>query len=153
MLYSYRSEYPRELPDRIRLSNGTTRTNKLTFTDQEIADAGYTKVSDYPEFDQKVYKVVWDHAENNWVVSVKTTEELSADTRKMWNQVRNIRDSKINEVEWRINRYTSHVRLNLTPIDNISDLDNYVQQLRDVTLQEDPYNIVWPSLNEVENGN
>lgn len=148
MLYSYQGEYPRELPDRIRLSNGTTRTNKLTFTEQEIADAGYTKVSDKPDFDQMLYKVVWDYEEKNWLVTVKSEEELQQDKENKWHEVRNIRDSKINEVEWKINRYNSHIRLSLEPIDNIVLIDTYIQELRDITLQEDPYNIVWPSLNE-----
>jgi hypothetical protein len=147
MLYSYKGEYPTQLPDRIRLSNGTTRTNKLTFTEQEIEDAGYIKVSDYPnDFDNKVYKVIWDYDHADWVVSVKSEEEIAQDIERKWQEIRFIRDEKIKEVEWQINRYNSHVRLELTLIDDINKLDTYIQALRDITTQEDPYNIVWPTL-------
>lgn len=37
------------LPWRIRLSDGTTRTDPSTFTEEMIADAGYTIAPDKPE--------------------------------------------------------------------------------------------------------
>lgn len=46
MLYSLNGQYPKPLPNRIRLSNGQTRT--ATFTQEEIADAGYIAVSSPP---------------------------------------------------------------------------------------------------------
>ena len=33
--------------------------------------------------------------------------------------------------------------------DSIESLDLYMQQLADITLQEDPYAIIWPVFNEV----
>ena len=76
MLYSYNGAYPTVLPDRIRLSNGTTRTNKSTFTAEEIADAGYVlvPVRDLP-YDVTRKKVAW--AGNNW-----TTEDITEDERQ-----------------------------------------------------------------------
>jgi hypothetical protein len=74
MLYSYNGAYPTVLPDRIRLSNGTTRTNKSTFTAEEIADAGYVlaPVRDLP-YDVTRKKVAWDG--NNWTIEDITEAE------------------------------------------------------------------------------
>ena len=47
--YTINRSYPKPLPHRIVLSDGTTRTDNTTFTSAEIADAGYTAVSDMPE--------------------------------------------------------------------------------------------------------
>lgn len=147
MLYSYKGEYPQQLPDRIRLSDGRTRTNKPTFTSEEIEAAGYIEVSDYPtEFDKRVYRVIWSSLDKNWLVSVKDQAEITQDTEQKWQEVRSVRDTKIKQVEWRVNRYHSSVRLGLIPVDNIDELDVYIQALRDITTQEDPYNIVWPIL-------
>ena len=53
----------------------------------------------------------------------------------------------IQNVEWRIMRYHSEVRLGITTTtDSISDLDTYIQGLRDITNQSDPSSITWPAL-------
>jgi len=48
MLYSLKGAYPAELPNRIRLSDGSTRTDVDNFTEKMIADAGYVTVSNPP---------------------------------------------------------------------------------------------------------
>ena len=94
MLYSYNGAYPTALPDRIRLSNGTTRTNKSTFTAEEIADAGYVlaPVRDLP-YDVTRKKVAWDG--NNW-----TTEDITeAEKQQVLLEKRKIvNDFIINEI-------------------------------------------------------
>ena len=52
----------------------------------------------------------------------------------------------IRAVDWRYHRYHRQVRLNVTPTDDIVELDTYIQALADVTAQSDPFNITWPSL-------
>ena len=71
-------------------------------------------------------------------------QELAVDMQ--WAQVRHIRDIKINEIEWRYNRYARLARLNLPQIDSITDLDSYVQALADITLQSSPNDVSWPTL-------
>lgn len=66
--------------------------------------------------------------------------------QRLWSEIRRIRDQKIKDVEWRYNRYARQVRLNVTPTDDISDLDTYIQALADITEQEDPTDITWPTL-------
>ena len=50
--------------------------------------------------------------------------------------------------EWKIYRYESEVRQGVTPTDDISKLDTYVQALRDVPQQdvESPWHVVWPTV-------
>jgi len=138
MLYSYKKQYPNELPNRIRLSDGSTRTDKSSFTEEEILDAGYILVEEPPIVSgDDVLR--WDG--DNWVVEVidETTKIARA-----WNKIRELRDGTIASVDWRVNRYFSEIRLGLETTDNIEELDKYIQELRNITNQEDPYNIVWP---------
>ena len=75
MLYSYKSQYPRPIPFRIRLSNGQTRTDPTTFTEQEIVDAGYIAVPDAPVI-TNTQVMVWNSTNLTWDVRDKTPEEL-----------------------------------------------------------------------------
>ena len=145
MLYSYNNEYPIEIPDRIRLSDGSTRTDSSTFTDAEIQDAGYVSVSDPPSYDSSTHKLTWTGTA--WQVVALTTDELNTIQSNLWSEVRKTRDNMIQNVEWRIMRYQSEVRLGITTTtDSISDLDTYVQELRDITDQSDPSSITWPAI-------
>lgn len=70
------------------------------------------------------------------------------ETHRLWEEIRRIRDEKIKDVEWRYNRLARQQRLNLVTTDDISELDAYVQALADITDQEDPNNITWPTLTQ-----
>jgi hypothetical protein len=62
--------------------------------------------------------------------------------------VREKRDTLMAEFEWRYTRYERQVRLNITPTDNIANLDAYMQALADITAREDLTNLVWPTYQE-----
>ena len=145
MLYSHNGEYPKSLPERIRLSSGLTRTDSSTFTEEEIADAGYVSVGDPPSFDGDTQKVIWNGTA--WEVVELTTEEINAIAAKLWEEVRESRDTKIEEVEWRVFRYQSEERAGITThVDNISDLDTYMQELRDIPeTYSNARDVEWPS--------
>lgn len=68
------------------------------------------------------------------------------ETHRLWDEIRRVRDQKIADIEWRYNRYARHQRLSIAQIDDINVLDAYVQALADITTQEDPTNITWPTL-------
>lgn len=145
-LYTKNGSYPQPIPYRIRLSNGLTRTDPSTFTEEEIADAGYTSVP-YMPVPNSVQKVSWNAQLLQWVLEDKTLEDLQAEKELIWSQIRAERDKRISEVTWRYERYARHDRLGLPQIDNIEDLDKYVQDLADIPQkQTDPYDIVWPIL-------
>lgn len=63
----------------------------------------------------------------------------------MWEVVRIERDRLMKEMDWRYLRYSRQMRMNITPTDNIEELDAYMQALADITLQADPGSIIWPT--------
>lgn len=62
-----------------------------------------------------------------------------------WAVIRQTRDELMSNFEWRYTRYDREVRLNVTPTDTIESLDAYMQALADITKQEDPFHIIWPT--------
>ena len=154
MLYSFNGEYPIDtLPHRIRLSDGSTRTDSSTFTSEELVDAGYVEVSNPPDFNQETHKLVWSGTE--WQTVLLTESEISARNEQRWRDIRLTRDQRIERIEWRIMRHQSETRQGITTTtDNISDLDTYIQALRDITsTTTNPLEVVWPVLGPEENNN
>lgn len=68
--------------------------------------------------------------------------------QEKWQDIRFVRDSIMKEFEWRYTRYERQSRLGLPTSDMIESLDLYMQELADITLQEDPFNIQWPVFEE-----
>jgi hypothetical protein len=145
-LYSYKSQYPKELPFRIKLSSGMTRTDPSTFTVEELKNAGYTEAPNKPTADP-TQVTEWDTTTVSWLTRDKTEEELANELVIQWSLIRAERDRLIKETTWRYERYARYERLNVTQVDDLNSLDQYVQELADVPqTQTDPYNIVWPIL-------
>jgi hypothetical protein len=67
-LYSKNNSYPTTLPFRIRLSDGSTRTDPNQFTADDIADAGYVLAPDKPSYNANTHSLGWDGT--NWTVNV-----------------------------------------------------------------------------------
>ena len=65
-----------------------------------------------------------------------TPEEIAANTESQWAKVRSQRDSLLQSCDW--------TQLPDVTLSNKSEWAAYRQELRDITGQEDPYNIVWP---------
>ncbi len=148
MLYSIKGNYPVEtLPHRIRLSDGSTRTDSSTFTTDDLSNAGITTVSNPPSYNQNTQKLTWNEIEIDWEVIDLTQEQIEELTNLAWQNVRKKRDSLLQQVDGKVLRYQSEVRLGITTTtDNISDLDTYAQALRDVpSTFSDPGNVVWPT--------
>lgn len=142
-MYSYKSEYPIQLlPERIRLSNGLTRTNSFTFTEEEIIDAGYIKVSD-PPTPNMFQKVSWNGT--NWVLENLNESEKQDLIKTQWKIIRQERNTLLSNTDWIIVKNLEHGE----PIPQ--NFVKYRQDLRDITLQPDPFNIVWPQY-ELQNG-
>lgn len=139
MIYSYKGNYPKQLPDRIRLSDGTTKTDQSTFTVEDIADAGYIAVDDKPSCDANVEKVEWNITDVKWDIIPLNEQELAANLSMRWKQAREERDILLNK--------TDH--LVMIAVENgepVSDeLKTYRQTLRDIPqTYNDPKDIVWP---------
>ena len=148
MLYSIKGNYPVEtLPHRIRLSDGSTRTDSSTFTTDDLSNAGITTVSNPPSYNQNTQKLIWNDVEIDWEVIDLTQEQIEELTNSAWQNIRKKRDSLLQQVDGKVLRYQSEVRIGITTTtDNISDLDTYAQALRDVpSTFSDPGNVVWPT--------
>jgi len=62
-----------------------------------------------------------------------------------WDKVRIIRDEKINNFQWRINRQRDWISSSQATVESLLHLLDYVQSLRDIPqTQSDPLNIIWP---------
>lgn len=74
MLYSYKGRYPENIPSRIRLPDGTTRTDPTSFTKELLETCGYIEVSDKPKPSSENHIVEWSGS--SWVERPLTQEEL-----------------------------------------------------------------------------
>jgi hypothetical protein len=79
MLYSYKNQYPKRLPHRIKFDDGTSRTDPSTFTEAEIAAAGYVAVESKPIVYHPEY-VTWNGTA--WVVQEYSFEQLRQEKNK-----------------------------------------------------------------------
>ena len=140
-LYSHNGQYPGNLPFRITLSNGRTRTDPSTFTEEELTDAGYVAVSDRPSYDPTIQILTWENGD--WVITDRSAEELQALENSRiameWDQIRHVRDNYLKATDIHILRnFEAGI-----PAD--PDMVAYRQALRDLPQStDDPFNIVWP---------
>tara|TARA_B100001175_G_scaffold302687_1_gene296971 strand:- start:2305 stop:2766 length:462 start_codon:yes stop_codon:yes gene_type:complete len=148
-LYSTKREYPVEgLPDRIRLSNGFTKTDSSTFTSDDLADAGIVAVSNPPNYDFKTHSLSWGGAD--WVLTELTDQEKQNQKREKWVAMRLDRDNLIKAESANIEKYLSEQRRGVSTTVDITKLDTYVEALRQVPQNnDDPWNIDWPDHWEV----
>jgi hypothetical protein len=137
MLYSFKNKYPKSLPNRIVLSDGTTRTDKSTFTLEQIQDAGYVEVED-PPIVQYPNKLEWSGTK--WVV-------LPPDMSDIEKQKANIREQCLHilfDTDYKvIKAFESGTQVDPYYVQyrqEIRDLYNSVDELEDV------WNVVFPTL-------
>lgn len=125
-LYSLNGAYPKKLPERIRLSDGSTRTDSSTYTAEEIVDAGYAAVTNKPIAGEFQY-VNWTGTE--WSVTDWTTEEKASHYRRQ-------RDNLLKSTD----TYA------LSDLVMSTEMTTYRQALRDVPQQAGfPDTITWPA--------
>ncbi len=74
---------------------------------------------------------VWNPARGDW--------DDSRDTSEAWDDVRSKRDKLLAETDWIVTKAVE--RGEPVPL----DWAIYRQALRDITVQPDPYNIIWPT--------
>ena len=133
MLYSYNNQYPKPLPHRILLSNGNTLTDRESFTDEEIADAGYVAVPNPPDFEYP-NKLSWDGVE--WLVRAPNESEIDAQI----NSIRKECQRMLSNTDYKVIKAVE-LGLQLDPA-----ISNYRQELRNLYNNiQDPWQVVWPS--------
>ncbi len=72
----------------------------------------------------------------NWVQTNASQTEIDERVDIKWEEIREIRNELLKECDW--------TQLSDIPSETKSIWTTYRQQLRDVTTQSDPFNIVWP---------
>lgn len=139
-MYSYKKSIPKHLPNRIRLSNGSTRTDTSTFTDAEIADAGYVYIDPFSQdYEERSQKVIWNSELISWQLVNKTEEEILQHDAAAWNSVRIERDKLLQDSDVDIIKQ-------LEASGSVTQaLKDYRQALRDLPQTQELDNITWPT--------
>jgi len=77
------------------------------------------------------------------LVEIRSQAMRERRVRERWVYLKKYRLKALREYDDRVSRYDSQVRLGVTPVDNIADLDAFAQKLRDMTdtYAENPYMI------------
>ena len=136
MLYSYNNGYPTPIPNRIRLSDGSTRTDRNTYTPEEIADAGYIQVADQPSVP---YPNKLDWTGTDWLIRAPNENEVSV----QWGSIKKECQRMLSETDYKvIKAYELAEILSQAWVD-------YRQSLRDIFNNVnaiDPWNVVWPEV-------
>lgn len=133
--------YPRSLP-----KNAHNVSNFYLLPQEKLLEYGWYPVRFVPNPNKTETSVVTGQnfvVEGNEVVQYeqvreKTQEELDQESSQMWENVRNERNRYLEECDW--------TQLPDSPLteEQKTQWQSYRQQLRDITTQQDPYNIVWP---------
>lgn len=130
-LYSYQGQEPQLLPHKIRLNGGRSRTDSSTFTEEEIAEAGFTGPYTIPDFDQEYQRVSWDSKNFTYAIENISDGEL-------WQRIRDKRDLLLKNSDWTM---MPDAPSSL----NYREWEKYRQALRDLPNDfEDPKAITWP---------
>jgi hypothetical protein len=139
-LYSFQHQWPSQIPNRIRLPNGTTKTDSDTFTPEELSLAGWVEV-DYPPSVEYPNKLVWNGTE--WEIREPNEMEIES----QWQVIRNTCERRLFETDYLvIKAYENGI-----PVD--PETISYRQTLRDIyndINNIDPWFVEWPVLNKNE---
>lgn len=65
-LYSLRGSEPTTIPNRLKFDDGTTKTDVTTFTEEDIANAGWEGPYNIPEYDPDRYIPRWNSENMSW---------------------------------------------------------------------------------------
>lgn len=110
-------------------------------SDSFLTENNAKKVTVYIPFDRHSEKLVpvEPYIEDNQVFAVRvealSDDEVAAHINGQWASVRRQRDQMLASTDWRV--------LPDVPGDQTGWLE-YRQALRDITIQDDPFNVVWP---------
>ena len=146
MLYSLNGNYPTELPNRIRLSDGSTRTDPESFTAEMIVDAGYYEVEDPPAGlpIHQTYK--WDPTQDrsNWIVVDKPQSELNKMKQDYLSEVNNEKNFLLS-MYYKIKLDEINQEENSEVYDR-TELDAYISALEVIeeTYDEETMQVTWP---------
>lgn len=135
MLYSFNGNYPQPIGNRIRLSNGKTRTDSSTFTEDELSDAGYQLAPDIPSKPDNVTfcKLEWNGTD--WEYRVEPTiTEIEEERQKV-----------LNAIDYSLEEARATRKLKKQNGESDAYMDQYIMELTNLIANvNDPFNIKWP---------
>ena len=132
LFYNTKTEYFGELPERVTLENGLTRTDSTTYTDEELEEWGYIQIPNEPEVAIDEY-CVFNRETLQWDILKKALEP-------QWDEVKKERNKRLTETDWYVIRFLERG----TPVPE--EITTYRKALRDITTQENPFFIQWPQI-------
>ena len=136
MLYSHNGAYPKAIPNRIRLSDGSTRTDRNTYMPEEIADAGYAQVENAPYV---TYPNKLDWTGTDWLIRVPNENEVLVQWESIKKECQNI----LSETDYKvIKAYELGIPLSQEWITYRQDIRNIYNNVNNI----DPWNVVWPEV-------
>lgn len=153
-LYSLKKAEPKPLPNEIIGSNGFTRTDVSTFTNEELADAGYTGPDVKPEYNFELEYLEWNSDKMTWDIIEYPRQPDPTPAEFLW-RLRNQRSEILIASDWRVMPDSP------LSLEKQEEWKIYRQQLRDLPSQfvtkfdndtiienlnteEDFNNIIWP---------
>jgi hypothetical protein len=145
-------------------TNWKNISNLNILEDENLKDLGWYKIIKDESFDPNlkvsvnssysfkegnVYEEceVYDIPQNTTSNSQSSSNEDTKSFDEKLQDVRMVRDQLMNEFQWRYFRYERETRLGLEPKDVLSDLDEYMNSLSNITegvSYSNIDNIVWP---------
>ena len=139
-VYSYKGQEPQPLPHKIRLSSGKSRTDVSTFTDEEIADAGFTGPYTIPEYNSEMQKLVWSEENLTWIVEDKPEDLFHSFLRE-------IRNEELLKSDWTqlsdVFHDNAELKNNWKQYRNfLRDLPQNIVDLNDISNKEKVFNII-----------
>lgn len=108
-LYSKNGSYPEPIPFRIKLSNGLTRTDPSSFTEEEINDAGYIEVSNPPSITSEQV-LEWNFLNLEWIVRNVSEQEINNLKQLRLNYITESRELDLNALTCQWNSDTWDAR-------------------------------------------
>lgn len=101
-LYSYQGQEPKVLPFKIRLNDGTAPSDPSTYTDEQIAEAGFTGPYTFPEHEELSQRVNWDSENLEYVVEDFLVPGFDMTEEEVWAGIRNVRNILLTESDWTV---------------------------------------------------
>lgn len=142
MIYFYKGESV-ELPNKIRLSNGTTRTDRNTFTEEELNDAGYFSTVTIKPVHQINQKVVWE--DTDWIVVDLTEEEYEQKLEEKRKLLNDFIGEETNRIVKQTYSADENGQIIFNPIYTQEEIDKmlkYIDEWRQYIDMKNPYELI-----------
>lgn len=132
IFYNTKTGIVGELPEIITLESGLTRTDPSSYTDEELQEWGYVQIENQPQCQVDEY-IMFNRETLSWDI-------LKKPFGPQWDEVKKERNKRLEETDWYVIRFIERA----IPIPD--EVTTYRKALRDITTQENPFFIEWPSV-------